>query len=151
MSRTIAGPAVLLICVLGTLVLAGCADNQPGDVNNGPGYTNNVSDLLVKLPALDGDPCRGAQVATLFPNCGRYVTEVANTLALLRDDLPDQGASVTALQNAVNAFQRLGCDTVNGTATAKQLSDCPGALHAIGTELDLLGQALAAVSRPTSG
>src|SRR5438105_1280612 len=99
--RVIAG---MLAGVLALTALAGCADNQPGDTNNGPGYTDNVADLLVKVPALDGDPCRGKQAGTLFPNCGRYVTEVANTIGALRDNLPNQGAALTALQGAVTRY-----------------------------------------------
>jgi len=144
--RVIAG---VLAGVLSLAALAGCADNQPGDTNTGPGYTNNVADLLVKLPALDGDPCRGKQVATLFPNCGRYVTEVAGTLGALRDNLPGQAVALTALQGAVTRFQQLGCDTITGSPSAVQQVACPAALTAIGGALDVLDKALAAL--PTSG
>ncbi|HEX3791460.1 MAG TPA: hypothetical protein VHW44_26610 [Pseudonocardiaceae bacterium] len=151
MPRKITGLAALVL--IGVCALAGCADDQPGDVNNGPGYTDNASDLLVKLPALQGDPCRTNQADSLFPNCGRYVTEVANTVAALRDDLPQQGSAVNALQNAVNEFQQLACDSVNGSATKQQLATCPAQLRAIGTELDILSRGLAAAvsSSPTTG
>jgi hypothetical protein len=140
--------AGVLAGVLGLAVLAGCADNQPGDTNNGPGYTNNVADLLVKVPALDSDPCRSKQDNTIWPNCGRYVTEVANTIGALRDDLPGQTATLTTLQAAVTRFQQLGCDTVTGAPTALQQGDCPATLTTIGGALDVLGTALAAL--PTS-
>ena len=143
--RVIAG---MLAGVLALAALAGCADNQPGDTNTGPGYTDNVADLLVKVPALDGDPCRSKQSATLFPNCGRYVTEVANTLGALRDDLPNQASALTALQGAVTRFQQLGCDTISGTPSASQQTQCPAALTTIGAELDTLNKALATL--PTS-
>ena len=143
--RVIAG---MLAGVLALAALAGCADNQPGDTNNGPGYTDNVADLLVKVPALDGDPCRSKQAGTLYPNCGRYVTEVANTIAALRDNLPNQAQALTALQGAVSKFQQLGCDTITGTPSPAQRAQCPAALTTIGAELDILNKALATI--PTS-
>ena len=127
---------------------AGCANTQPGDRNPGPGYTNNVSDLRVKVPALKTDPCRGSRADQLFTNCGRYVTEVANTIGAVRADLPGQTGEVTVLQGAVNSYQRANCDTAT-SPTSAQRTDCPKALRSIGTELDRLGQALA--SLPTSG
>jgi hypothetical protein len=136
-----------LACVA-LVLLAGCADNQPGDQNPTPGYTNNVSDLRVKVPALKADPCRGSRADQLFTNCGRYVTEVANTIGALRADLPGQDGEITVLQDAVNSYQRAGCDSAT-SPTAAQRRDCPKALTSIGTELDRLGQALA--SLPTSG
>jgi hypothetical protein len=128
--------------------LAGCADTQPGDRNTGPGYTNNVSDLQIKVPALKGDPCRGARASQLFATCGRYVTEVANTIGALRADLPGQTGEITVLQNAVNSYQQASCDTAT-SPTAAQRVDCPKALTSIGTELDRISQALAGL--PTSG
>jgi hypothetical protein len=138
-------------CVLAgvaLVLLAGCANTQPGNGNTGPGYTNNVSDLQVKVPALKGDPCRGSRADQLFPNCGRYVTEVANTIGALRADLPGQSGEITVLQDAVNSYQRGTCDTAV-SPTPTQRTNCPKALATIGTELDRLSQALA--SLPTSG
>jgi outer membrane murein-binding lipoprotein Lpp len=131
--------------VLAALALAGCADDQPGDQNPSPGYTNNVSDLQVKVPALASDPCRGKQTDGLFENCGRYVTEVANTLAALRADLPAQGSAIDVLQNEVNAYQQHACDSVSGTPSTAQSQACPTALTSIGTALDRLAVAVAQI------
>jgi len=103
----------------------------------------------VKIPAMQADPCRSTQASTLFPNCGRYVTEVANTIGALQQDLPNQGSAVNGLQNAVNSYQRLGCDTISVAPTAQQEQTCPGNLRTIGTELDLLDKALATVPAST--
>jgi hypothetical protein len=133
---------VVAAVVTTLLVAAGCAGNQPGDTNRGPGYTNNVSDLLVKIPALRSDPCRGRQADQLFTNCGRYVTEVANVVAALRADVPGQTDEINALAGSVHTFQSLGCDTPDGAPSATQRSRCPEALTSIGTDLDRLGQSL---------
>jgi hypothetical protein len=146
--RLVTAGTALAGVALAVLALAGCADDQPGDQNPGAGYTNNVSDLQVKVPALQSDPCRGTQTDGLFENCGRYVTEVANTLAALRADLPGQGSTIDALQNSVSAFQQHGCDSVSGAPTSAQRGACPTALTSIGTDLDRLSTALASV--PTS-
>jgi hypothetical protein len=146
--RVTAGVPLVLAGVLGLAVLTGCADNQPGDTNNGPGYTDNVSDLLVKVPALAADPCRSAQANTLYPNCGRYVAQVANTISAIRDNLPNQGTATGTLQQAVNRFQQMGCDTITGQPSSSQAQECPAALRTIGTELDTLSKALTSI--PTS-
>jgi hypothetical protein len=138
----------LVLVGVALVLLAGCANTQPGDRNTGPGYTNNVSDLQVKVPALKTDPCRGTRADQLFATCGRYVTEVANTIGALRADLPGQAGEITVLQDAVDSYQRASCDTATAP-TAAQRTDCPKALTSIGTELDRIGQALAAL--PTSG
>jgi hypothetical protein len=128
------------------LVLAGCAGTQPGDRNPGSGYSNSVADLNVKVPALQADPCRGAQAGTLFGGCGRYVAQVANTIGALRAELAGQSGEIDTLQAAVNSYQRSGCD--GGSPTTAQRTDCPRALTSIGIELDRLDQAL--VQLPTS-
>jgi len=68
----------------------------------------------------------------LFTNCGRYVTEVANTIGALRADLPGQAGEITVLQNAVNSYQQASCDTAP-SPTAAQRTNCPKALTSIGT------------------
>lgn len=129
--------------VLALLAVAGCADDQPGDQNPGIGYTNNISDLRVKIPALRSDPCRGAQAGQLYGDCGRFVTEVSGTVNALRADVPGHAKLINALAAAVNRYQSLECDTIGGKPTATQRSTCPAALKSIGTDLDQLGSALA--------
>lgn len=130
------------------LVATGCADTQPGDRNPGAGYTNSVADLDVKVPALQADPCRGRQAESLFVDCGRYVTEVANTIGALRAELPGQSGEIDTLAAYVTSYQRAGCDTAAGTPSASQRTTCPKALTSIGTELDRIDEALA--SLPTT-
>lgn len=131
---------------LAALALAGCADTQPGDQNPGVGYTNNVSDLLVKIPALTSDPCRGSQAAQLYPGCGRYVTEVANTVNALEADVPGQRDEINSLSSAVRTYQSLSCDSAGNSPSATQNTRCPAALTAIGKDLDQLGRSLATMT-----
>jgi hypothetical protein len=136
MRRAVSRVVIASTALAAALTLAGCADAQPGDVNNGPGYTNSVSDLLVKIPALQGDPCRSTQAGKIYPNCGRYVTEVANVVDAVRAELPNQPDLTSNLQGAVNTYQQLRCETVNGTGSTSQQKSCPQALRTIGSELD---------------
>jgi outer membrane murein-binding lipoprotein Lpp len=139
----------LAAAVVMTVAVAGCASTQPGDKNPGVGYTNNVADLAVKVPALVVDPCRGPRAAQIFNECGRFVTEVANTIAAMRADLPSQSRTIDALSDAVNRYQRAGCDAVIGTPSDALRTTCSTALTDIGSELDALGAALTRL--PTGG
>ena len=130
------------------LVLAGCADDQPGDQNPGAGYTNNVSDLQVKVPALQSDPCRGTQGQQDPGSCGRYVTEVANTVSSLQAELPSQARQISAMANSVHSYQSMACDTISGAPSTAQRDGCPAALTSIGHDLDAIAKALA--STPAS-
>lgn len=148
--RTMIASGALAAALAAALSLAGCADTQPGDVNNGPGYTDNITDLSTKVQVYSLDPCRSAQSSQLFANCGRFVTQVASTIGTLRSQLPGN-ADIGAAQNAVNGFQRLGCDAITGTPTAAQRAGCPQSLVAIGHALDDLNRALAKVAPTTPG
>lgn len=140
----IAGTALAAV-----LTLAGCADTQPGDVNNGPGYTDSISDLLVKIPALQNDPCRGTQATKIYPNCGRYVTEVSNVVDAVHAELPNRSDLTKGLQNAVNSYQQLRCELVNNDASPAQAKNCPTALRTIGSELDTVDQTLSTLPSGT--
>jgi hypothetical protein len=150
MRRTASRAVIAGIAFAAVLALAGCADAQPGDVNNGPGYTDSIADLLVKIPALQNDPCRSTQATRIYPNCGRYVTEVANVVDAVRAELPSQPNLTANLQNAVNSYQQLRCETVNGDASSTQAKSCPAALRTIGTELDGVDKTLSTLPSGTS-
>lgn len=150
MRRTASRAVIAGTALAAVLALAGCADAQPGDVNNGPGYTDSISDLLVKIPALQNDPCRGNQATQIYPNCGRYVTEVANVVDAVHAELPSQPNLTTNLQNAVNTYQQLRCETVNGDASSTQTRQCPESLRTIGSELDNVDETLSTIPPGTS-
>jgi hypothetical protein len=150
MRRTASRAVIAGTALAAVLALAGCADAQPGDVNNGPGYTDSIADLLVKIPALQNDPCRSTKAPQIYANCGRYVTEVANVVDAVHAELPSQPNLTTNLQNAVNTFQQLRCETVNGDASAAQAKSCPQALRTIGSELDSVDKVLSTIPSGTS-
>lgn len=148
--RRTAGRAVIAGTALAAvLTLAGCADAQPGDVNNGPGYTDSISDLLVKIPALQNDPCRSTKAPQIYPNCGRYVTEVSNVVDAVHAELPNRPDLTKNLQSAVNSYQQLRCELVNNDASPTQAKNCPAALRTIGSELDTVDKTLSALPTGT--
>jgi hypothetical protein len=144
MRRIAMGTAVAAVLV--AAVAGGCAAPTSGNPNSG--YTNDVANLLVKIPALRGDPCRGADAGQMFADCGRFVTEVANVLAALHASLPGEGQEIDGVQTMVNTYQRLACDSAGSAPSAAQTVKCPDALRTIGAGLDRLGAALTAI--PTS-
>jgi hypothetical protein len=150
MRRTASRAVIAVTALAAVLTVAGCADAQPGDVNNGPGYTDSISDLLVKIPALQNDPCRSTQAAKIYPNCGRYVTEVSNVVDAVHAELPSQPNLTSNLLNAVNTYQQLRCESVNGDASPTQAKNCPTALRTIGTELDSVDSTLGKLPSGTS-
>lgn len=150
MRRTASRAVIAGSALAAVLAITGCADTQPGDVNNGPGYTDSIADLLVKIPALQNDPCRGPQATKIYPNCGRYVTEVANVVDAVHAELPNQPNLTANLQGAVNSYQRLRCETVNNDASPDQATNCPAALRTIGTELDSVDKTLSTLPSGTS-
>lgn len=134
--------AVLLAAIAVAVLVAGCSGTGTGRGGNGPGYTGNVSDLQVKIPALRSDPCRSTQADQLFPSCGRFVTETANVVNTLRADVHGHKGEVDALAKAVHTYQAMACDAISGQPSQAQRSACPQALRTIGTELDRLGSSL---------
>lgn len=140
--------AVLLAAIAVAVLVAGCSGARTGGGGNGPGYTGNVSDLQVKIPALRSDPCRSTQADRLFPSCGRYVTEVANTVNTLRADIKGHTAQTNALAKAVHTYQSMACDSITGQPSQAQRTRCPQALRAIGTELDQLDSSLSGSPSP---
>ena len=132
---------------LALLAVAGCGTPQ----NGGPtaGYTNNVANLQVKISGLRTDPCGTTQAAQIYGNCGRFVTEVSNTIVPLHDALPTQGTVIDSMAAAVHTFQSMSCDTISGQPSAAQAQQCPQALVLIGTDLGKISPALASAPNPT--
>lgn len=139
----------MITVAVAVLALAGCADNQPGDRNTGPGISNEPADLAVKVPALLADPCHTAEAARIFPDCGRFVTEVSNIVSTVESEVPSQSAVATQLQDSTNNYLKLNCGIITGKPTDQQSTQCPAALRSIGTELEDLGKALAAMPKPS--
>lgn len=132
---------------LALLAVAGCGSPQTG----GPsaGYTNNVANLQVKISGLRTDPCGTAQAAQIYGNCGRFVTEVSNTVVPLHDALPTQASVIDSMAAAVHTFQSMSCDTITGQPSADQAKQCPQALVQIGTDLTKISPVLASAPNPT--
>jgi hypothetical protein len=133
--------------VFALAAVAACGQTQTG----GPtaGYTDNVANLQVKVSALRADPCRSTQAPQIFGSCGRYVTEVSNTVVPLHDALPAQATVINAMAAAVHTFQSMTCDTISGQPSATQAAQCPTALTEIGSDLDKIGPLLASAPGST--
>ena len=150
MRRRTGRPGTTITVVVGIAVtacaVAGCASGSSGGDESG--YTNNTQNLAVKISALRSDPCRTTRADQLWPDCGRYVTEVAGTIGSLRETTQAPAVDVNAMNGAVHSYQSLACDAVSGQPSAAQRDTCPKALASIGTALDRIGSVLGGL--PTS-
>lgn len=72
-------------------------------------------DLTEKVDAIAQDECATTTAATVFPNCPRFVAEVANAALAAKGGAPGHPgaealtATATSLGDAVSAFIRDGC------------------------------------------
>jgi hypothetical protein len=128
------------------LVLSGCGSNGAGPTPTGPTRDEGPDALPLKLKALTADQCFLAPAQQRPKTCEKYVTELGNTAAQVRQraGAKDQPLSNLAdqLDTAVNAFRSNNCITVdtpgNGPCT-QSISDIATALQAIKTRVN--GQA----------
>jgi hypothetical protein len=101
--------------VLATLLLAGCGspaqDTAPAARSGGASLAN----LNDKVGSIAQDECATKPAATVFPNCPRFVTEVANAAVAAKGAAPGHPgadaltAAATGTADAVAAFVRDGC------------------------------------------
>jgi hypothetical protein len=132
----LAGVALLVL-------LAGCGGAGQGGSTGGsqaPPATGDVSALRVKVHALEADQCQRVDPRTVFPECGRYVTEVAGTVGTLRGQLagqPNSGDALARLQSGVSEYQGKGCEGPSAPA-----DECAAALGKLRTALAEAANAL---------
>ncbi|GDY29973.1 hypothetical protein GTS_16060 [Gandjariella thermophila] len=128
----LAGVALLVL-------LAGCAGGSRSGTP-APPTTADATALRVKVHALEADQCQRVDARTVYPECGRYVTEVAGTVGTLRSQLsgqPAAGDALARLQSGVSAYQSRGCD-----GPAAPADECAAALTTLRTALAQAGSAL---------
>jgi hypothetical protein len=128
--------AALLAALTGC---AGCGSDSRGGAPT-PSTTGDVTALRVKVHALEADQCQRVDARTVYPECARYVTEVAGTVGSLRAQLagqPATGDALARLQAGVSAYQTRGCD-----GPAAPTDECAAALTTLRTALAEAGNAL---------
>jgi len=132
---------VRLVLAAGMVVLvglAGCGPNGSAPPRGTPGV--DVGALRVKVRALEADQCQRLDPHVVYPDCGRYVTEVAGTTGTLRAQLagrPDAAGALARLQSGVATYQGRSCESPGGPA-----EECATALATLRTALAQLGDAL---------
>jgi hypothetical protein len=126
-----AGMAVLV-------ALAGCGTGVQAPPRGTPGV--DVDALRVKVHALEADQCQRLDPRAVFPDCGRYVTEVAGTVGALRAQLggkPNAADALARLQSGVATYQGRSCEVPGGP-----VEECATALATLRTALAQLGDTL---------
>lgn len=141
----------VLVVLAVLLVAAGCGSSNAVQVTgpeptlpNGvvPGAT--LEDLRTKLASISQDECARDDPADVYRICGRFVGEVAASLAAVRDRAPRASAAADAVQGRVTAFTGAGCVAAPNAGPAGAPETCAPALASLQQDLRTM---VAAVGR----
>jgi hypothetical protein len=147
---------VLLVPVV-LLVAAGCSTEAGPSGSPAAKYGPRVQDLTVKVAALQADQCQSVSPATVFPECERYTTEVANfgnsvvseTAGAKQADAIK--AAVDKMQAAVADYEKRQCgvgtqnpgvNNANPATNGPNAAPCAAALTTIREQVDAVGTLL---------
>ena len=106
-----------LTAVVAALVLAGCGGGGGVTVSGPPEPTfppgvvpsAGVADLRTKLSSIAQDECARDDPATVYPTCGRFVTEVRASLPAVREQVPAAARTADTVEAGVSRFVSAGC------------------------------------------
>ncbi len=113
----------------------------------------SLSAISDKLDAIAMDECATRPAATVFPDCPRFVAEIANAATAVQGGAPGRSnaaeltATATTAGDTTAAFIRDGC-IANPGQTAPSAQTCGPDLQRIQTALTAMRAALA---RSTAG
>lgn len=147
-------PAVLLVA-------AGCGHEAGPSAPPAAKFGPSVQDLTVKASALEADQCQTVSPATVYPECERYTTEVANfgnsvtaeTAGAKQADAIK--AAVDKMQAAVADYEKRQCgvgtqnpgvNNANPSTSGPNAAPCAAALTTIRDQVDAIGKLLDQVS-----
>lgn len=126
-AAVLAAGAALLVALTGCTTEFGESNVPSGQTNQDP------SALRVKIRALKADECYEGNLQRVYPRCGKFITQLDSTTGQVDQLLAPRGAVQAAaarqLRSGVDRYQRLGCDTPDGSAG--QRGGCPAALGEI--------------------
>lgn len=140
-----------LLVALTALVLAGCSTG-PATISERSSTPTATTDarsadrteaLRTKFAFLEGDPCAQDDPAAAFPRCGRFITEIRNTIPQVRRDAPAAGARAGSTEAALDRFTAAGCEGNPGTLGGGDPARCGPALAQVQREVRALATAVA--------
>lgn len=97
------------------LVLAGCGGQEAGPAPKGAGVAATPDALATKLRVYTVDECATNPEQKLPKDCQKFVTEVAGTVGMVREQAPKHpqlNSLADTLQKAVDEYRGPRCDTV---------------------------------------
>jgi hypothetical protein len=125
------------------LVLSACGGNETGPAPTNPTQEPGPDPLVLKVDALSVDQCFLVPEQQQPKGCEKYVTQLGNTAAMVRDRAGSTDVRLATLADqldkAVSAYRGNACDTVvtAGPGPCTQaLSDISSSLQAIKTRVD---------------
>jgi hypothetical protein len=131
----LAAGAALLVALTGCSSEFGGSHIQSGETNEDP------SILQTKIKALMVDGCYRGDLQEVYPQCGKFITQLDSTTGSVDQLLAPRGrtqaAAAKQLRSGVDSYQQLGCDTPE-EGSADQRTGCPAALSRIHDSLDRL-------------
>lgn len=152
--RSRPGPAASLLVPVVTLALVGGCSTGPATIGERTGSpsaapttdaraADRTEALRTKFAFYLRDGCATADPAQVFPQCGRFVTEIRNTLPQVRRDAPEAAGPAEATEAALDRFTADGCEGTPGALGAGDAASCGPALARVQQEVRDLGAAVA--------
>lgn len=132
--------------VAAAAVLVGCGGGQAVEVSGPPEPTfppgqvpaATLSDLRTKLASIAQDECARDDPATIYPTCGRFVTEVRAALPAVREQAPAGTAAADAVDAGVGRFLGSGCAAAPNSGPTGDPRVCSPALATLQADLRTL-------------
>jgi hypothetical protein len=131
------------------LAIAGCGTSDSTSTQAGPAQSVSLADLADKIHLIAADDCQTRPPATVYPDCARYVAEVAGSAATATDLAPHSTdastirAAASRVEDDLATFDGDACAPTLGTASTST-STCVADLTALRTGVAALDTAVRA-------
>ncbi|MDN5915532.1 MAG: hypothetical protein L0I76_10570 [Pseudonocardia sp.] len=141
-----------LTTLAAALMVAGCGGSDAVQVSGPPTPTfppgvvptATLDDTRTKLASIAQDECALDDPATIYPTCGRFVSEVQASLPAVREQAPNATQAADTVQAGIGRFVSSGCVSAANSGPAGDPQICGPALATLQEDLREL---VAAVGR----
>jgi hypothetical protein len=137
------------LAVAALLLAGGCGSAAPATSPERAGAGGSLADITEKVESIAQDGCATKPAATVFPNCPRFIAEVANVANAVRGAAPGRAGAealttaATSATDATSAFLRDGC-VLSPSQPAPSTETCGADLTRVQEALRAMRTALAA-------
>lgn len=125
-----------LTTLAAALVVSACGGSDAVQVSGPPTPTfppgvvpsATLDDLRTKLASISQDECARDDPATIYPTCGRFVTEVQASLPSVREQAPRAAKSADTVETGISRFVSGGCVAAPNSGPSGDPRTCGPAL-----------------------